>query len=571
MRKLITLLGCYLFCVTLYAQETSIPDSTLFINKKPKNLAVENLSVNALNLKWDALNDAISYDVYKEGTLYKSEVKNNTVTIDGLKSFDIYYFTVKAKNAKGDYSQVSDSLYVATPETKEQKDARMAWWREARFGMFIHWGVYASYAGYYDGPSGLPKDKLPYYSAYAPYMVDSVGNTKIDPATGKPYKRGQYSEWIMFAAQIPRDVYLQEAYDRFKAEKYDAKEWVRMAKDAGMKYIVITSKHHDGFTLMRGVPGYGIERNSQIKQDLLKELVTEARAAGLKIGFYYSQALDWLNPGGMGWVPQNPGTNKKASNEERSKYVDNIVIPHLHKLVEDYGVDLVWWDMGGDSNAEFRYRMMKAIKNMPGNERLIFNARMADKLTADFKTPEQSIPDIPSTGDGTDWETCMTMNDNWGYCEFDHRWKSAEDLLTKLIDISSKGGNFLLNIGPKSDGTFPQESIDRLKTVGDWMKINGESVWNTTANPFENLPAGIKVTKRIENGTTTYYFHISEWPSNGQIKLDCLSKLPVSVSVLGSNNRIKATLENNVLVLKGLPKKAVHPVSSTIKLRTENI
>lgn len=148
----------------------------------------------------------------------------------------------------------------------------------------------------------------------------------------------------------------------------------------------------------------------------------------------------------MGWIPQNDAPNREASYADKAKYTDEIVIPHLHTIINDYKVDLIWWDMGASSAPEFKYRMMKAIKNISGTERLIFNDRMEDKLTGDFKTPEQSIPDMPSNGDGTDWETCMTLNDNWGYAAHDVRWKTTEDVLQKLIDIASKGGNYLLNI-----------------------------------------------------------------------------------------------------------------------------
>ncbi len=542
--------------------------STEFTTQRPIGLFIETETPTALTLKWSKLAGAVSYDVYKEGQLYRSGVTENTIEIPGLKTFDIFYFSVIAKNAEGDFSKESEFLYAVTPETKEQKDARMAWWREARFGMFIHWGVYASFAGNYDGPTTLSPDKMPYYSCFAPSMINPDGTLKIDPATGKEYTRGQYAEWIMFAAQIPRANYLEKAYSSFKAENYNAKEWVRMAKDAGMKYIVITSKHHDGYTLMKGVPGYGInDPESQIKKDVLGELVTEARAAGLKIGFYYSQTLDWLNPGGMGWIPQNTTPDKKASYEDRSKYVDNIVVPHLEKMVKDYGVDVIWWDMGGDSSPEFRYRTLKAVKNIAGAERLLFNPRLEDHMSADFKTPEQNIPNMPATGDGTDWETCMTMNDNWGYCAHDFRWKTTQDLLTKLIDIVSKGGNFLLNIGPKADGTFPQESVDRLSQIGQWTKVNGEAIWGTTANPFPTPPAWGKVTQKVgTDGKTTLYFHVLNWPANGKLEIPCLHRMPNSVEILGNDATITPAIENRNLVLNGLPTTAPHAISTTIKM-----
>lgn len=292
-----------------------------------------------------------------------------------------------------------------------------------------------------------------------------------------------------------------------------------MAKEAGMKYIVITSKHHDGIALLNTPVGHTIFKDTDIRRDILKELVNEARKAGLKIGFYYSHALDWNNPGGMGWIPQNDAPNREASYADKAKYTDEIVIPHLHTIINDYKVDLIWWDMGASSAPEFKYRMMKAIKNIPGTERLIFNDRMEDKLTGDFKTPEQSIPDMPSNGDGTDWETCMTLNDNWGYAAHDIRWKTTEDVLQKLIDITSKGGNYLLNIGPKADGTFPAESINCLEEVGSWMKVNSEAIYGTIPSPFVSQLDWGRATRKEVDGKQFLYLHVftQYWPKDGKL------------------------------------------------------
>lgn len=500
-----------------------------FINRIPCHLKASRVGTNSVELIWENVVEAVSYEVYKEDTLYKT-IKKNRITVGGLNSFDIYFFSVKARNSHGEFSRESEKLYVATAETKRQKDKRMAWWREARFGMFVHWGPYSALGGHYTGPTSLQtNEKHPwieadgmikdYYSCYRPEWVSSDGSIKTNPATGKPYKRGQYAEWIMFAAQIPRDEYLKRAKEDFKAEKFDAKEWVRMAKEAGMKYIVITSKHHDGIALLNTPVGHTIFKDTDIRRDILKELVNEARKAGLKIGFYYSQALDWNNPGGMGWIPQNDAPNREASYADKAKYTDEIVIPHLHTIINDYKVDLIWWDMGASSAPEFKYRMMKAIKNISGTERLIFNDRMEDKLTGDFKTPEQSIPDMPSNGDGTDWETCMTLNDNWGYAAHDVRWKTTEDVLQKLIDIASKGGNYLLNIGPKADGTFPTESINCLKEVGSWMKVNSEAIYGTIPSPFVSQLDWGRATRKEVDGKQLLYLHVftQYWPKDGKL------------------------------------------------------
>lgn len=548
-----------------------------FANQMPDSLKAAHVGPHEVGLVWNAVQDAASYDVYKEGVFYQNTDKNS-ITIKGLKSFDIYYFSVKAKNTDGIYSKESEKLYIATAETKEQKDKRMAWWREAHFGMFITWGAYSALAGHYSGPTLLMKDEAypwikkdgvieDYYSCVHPDWIAPDGSIKINPATGKPYESGQYSEWIMFGAQIPRDEYLKRAKENFKAENFNAKEWVRMAKEAGMKYIVITSKHHDGITFLKTPVGHTVFKDTDIRRDLLKELVNEARIAGLKIGFYYSQALDWTNPGGMGWIPQNETPNKEASYEDKAKYTDEIVIPHLRTIIEDYKVDMLWWDMGISSTPEFKYRMMKSIKNLPGTQRLIFNDRMEDKLTGDFKTPEQSIPDMPSNGDGTDWETCMTLNDNWGYAAHDTRWKTTTDVLQKLIDITSKGGNYLLNIGPKADGTFPVESVNRLAEIGAWMKVNGEAIHGTKASPFVHQLDWGRATQKEIGGKKYFYLHVftQHWPKDGQLLVpDFGSKIKKAYFL---NDPKKTTLyikKEGSNHLFSLPLKALDSISTTI-------
>lgn len=519
-------IGDVIYVDDLIFSDTEI-DINPFYNNNPKELKATDIKTNSISLSWDALPLVTSYDVFKEGVFYQN-VTDNSITVHHLNSFDIYYFTVRGRDDNQDIvTKMSNSLYVTTLETKEHKDERMAWWREAGFGLFVHWGCYSGLAGHYTGPTlmksgtGIGPDywMQDYYSTYRPEWINPDGTIKIDPTTGEPYVPGQYAEWIMFAAQIPRIEYKSRWKD-FTAENFNASEWVRMAKDAGMKYIVVTAKHHEGFALMRTHHvGYNIEDDTNISVDVLKNLVTEAHAAGLKIGFYYSQCLDWMNPGGMGWVPQNLTSSHIASYEESAQYTDNIVVPHIQTMINDYGIDLIWWDLGFASTPEFRYRMMKAIKNIPGTDRLIFNNRMYDGLTGDFKTPEQSIPTMPPNGDGTDWETCMTMNDNWGYAAHDTRWKTQKDLIQKLIDIVSKGGNFLLNVGPEGDGTFPSDAVDRLNGFAYWMSINKMAIHGTQHSPYTTqLPWG-RVTRKIVNGIQYLYLHVfaDNWPLNGNL------------------------------------------------------
>lgn len=575
MKRIYLLIIVVVSSVMLFAQQGQ------FADRAPCNVKAGQVGTNSIELLWDTVAGAVSYDIYKESVFYRA-TEHNRMIVEGLKSFDIYYFSVRAKNAQGQCSGESEKLYATTAETKEQKDKRMSWWREAHFGMFITWGAYAALAGHYSGPTLLKKsDSFPwikedgmiedYYSCIRPEWIAPNGSVKIDVSTGKPYKRGQYAEWIMFAAQIPRAEYLRRAKEGFKAEKFDAKEWVRMAKDAGMRYIVITSKHHDGITFLNTPIGHTVFKDTEIRRDILRELVDEAKAAGLKIGFYYSQALDWNNPGGMGWIPQNETADKEASYEDKAKYTDEIVIPHLRTIIEDYKVDLIWWDMGGSSTPEFRYRMVKAIKNLPGTEYLIFNNRMEDGLTGDFKTPEQSIPDMPSNGDGTDWETCMTLNDNWGYAAHDSRWKTVEDVLQKLIDITSKGGNYLLNIGPKADGTFPAESVERLNGIGRWMKVNGEAIYGTEASPFKHQLDWGRATKKMVNGKNCLYLHVftQYWPEKGKLSVpDFGSGIKRAYLLADPAKKALSVKKDGSSHIISLPVKASDSISTTIVVET---
>jgi len=359
-------------------------------------------------------------------------------------------------------------------ETKEQRDARMAWWREARFGLFIHWGVYAVPAGTYHGE-----------------RIAGIG------------------EWIMRNAKIPVAEYKTYARD-FNPIHYDPAAWVKMAKDAGMRYIVITSKHHDGFALFDSkVTDWDVVDASPYGKDLLKPLVEEAKKQGMRIGFYYSQAQDWTHPGGAKSGYEEGEYWDEAQAGSFDAYLKEIAYPQVKEILTNYDIDILWWDTPYWMTKERAELLRPLISLRPG---LITNNRLGGGYKGDTDTPEQHVP---ATGiEGRDWEVCMTMNHTWGYKSYDDDWKSTEELLHTLIDIASKGGNFLLNVGPKPDGTIPQASIDRLAEIGRWMDVNSESIYGTEASPFRRPWWGRCTRKELENGDTRLYLQVFDWPED---------------------------------------------------------
>jgi alpha-L-fucosidase len=354
-------------------------------------------------------------------------------------------------------------------ETRHQRDKRMAWWREAKFGMFIHWGLYAIPAGTWNGKE-----------------IDNPG------------------EWIMYHAQIPPDQY-QPLVNDFNPVKFNAGEWAAIAKEAGMRYITITSKHHDGFALFDSqVSDYDIMA-TPFKRDIMKELADATRKQGMQICWYHS-ILDWHNydylPRGDG--SKRPWDTRPTNGASLDRYV-TYMKGQLKELLVNYGpIGVLWFDGGWEHTPE-ELRSNEVVAMIRGLQPdIIINDRI--RIPQDFDTPEQKIPEtgVP----GRDWETCMTMNDTWGFKQQDSNWKSTETLLRNLIDIVSKGGNYLLNVGPKADGTIPEESVTRLKEIGRWLDHNGEAIYGTTASVFPHLDWGRCTVKPGK-----LYLHVFDWPA----------------------------------------------------------
>jgi len=399
-------------------------------------------------------------------------------------------------------------------------DERMKWWREARFGMFIHWGVYSVPAGAWNGTN---------------------------------VSRGG-AEWIMNRGRISMADY-QKLPAQFDPEKFKAEEWVAIAKNAGMKYIVITAKHHDGFAMFHSsASAFNIYDATPFKRDPLKELAEACAKAGIKLGFYYSQAQDWNHPGGAAvgghWDP--------AQNGDMDKYIEEVDIPQVKELFSNYGkVAVIWWDTPVGMTPQRAEKLLPLLKMQPD---IISNNRLdSKKLTGDFGTPENKIP---ANAPASDWETCMTMNGTWGFRATDHKWKSTETLIHNLVDIASKGGNFLLNVGPTSEGLIPETSAERLQEVGAWMKVNGEAIYGTTKSPSQTQPAWGRITQK----GNTLYLHVFDWPADGKISVAGLKTKVGSATLLASGENLK-TNSGAAGATIFVPENAPDKIASTIVLK----
>ena len=377
-------------------------------------------------------------------------------------------------------------------ETPAERDKRMAWWREARFGMFIHWGLYAVPAG-----------------------------------TWKGKRVGGIGEWIMHRARIPVAEY-EKLAPQFNPVKFNAREWAKIAKAAGQKYMVITSKHHDGFCLWDSKVGdYDIQA-TPFKRDIIKELAEACEAEGVRFGVYHS-IMDWHHP------------DQKKNFPAYEKYL----YAQVKELLTNQKLWVLWFDgewIGQWSREKGRH--MEAFCHGLQPE-IVINNRVGKRHRedGDYGTPEQKIP---ATGLGYDWETCMTMNGTWGFKSYDHNWKSTQDLLRKLVDIASKGGNFLLNVGPTAEGLIPEPSVKRLRQMGAWLAVNGESIYGTSASPFKRLSWGRctqKVPRPGSGQAGTLYLHVFNWPKSGELLVGGLANKVTKAYLLA--DKAKAPLKTS--------------------------
>ncbi len=441
-------------------------------------------------------------------------------------------------------AQAADTPRATAPaETQAQRDARMKWWRDARFGMFIHWGLYAVPAGEYNGKQ-------------------IKGN----------------GEWIMSTAGIPRAEY-EKFLPQFNPVKFDAAAWVKTAKDAGMKYIVITSKHHDGFSMYDSkVSPYTIVKSTPYAKDPMRGLADECKKQGLKFCFYYS-IMDWHHPSqytaAKGKDPTAGDRQTKFRDGGKEEYV-KYMKEQLRELIKNYDPAVIWFDgewmdwwTNDDGKDLYRFVLDQKpdiiINNRVGKSRKGMQgfSKEGEETVGDFGTPEQQIP--PGGLPGVDWESCMTMNNTWGFVSHDNKWKTTETLLHNLIDIVSKGGNYLLNVGPTAEGEIPKQSVEHLLAMGKWLKINGEAIYGASASPFpEALKFGRATAKPGH-----IYLHVFDWPTDGSLEVPPCGK-SVKAARLLADPQSKLTVASSDKGTKvALPSKAPDPIASVVVLDVE--
>ena len=408
-------------------------------------------------------------------------------------------------------------------ESKEDFDNRMQWWREDRFGMFIHWGVYAVPAGEYKGVN-----------------VDGIG------------------EWIQQRGQIPKEDYEVFA-SQFNPVKFDADVWVKILKEAGMKYLVITSKHHDGFALWDSkVSDYNIVDFAPYGKDVLKALSTACKKQGIKFGLYHS-IMDWHHTDAQAFSYLKEDPRKREDNTAQfENYLETYMKPQIKELIDNYDPDILWFD--GEWVGEFShdqglelYQYVRSLKpNILINNRVdkgrqgMQGMNKEDGVYAgDFGTPEQEILENAST---LDWESCMTMNDTWGFKKNDHNWKSATLLVHNLIDVAAKGGNYLLNVGPTAEGLIPEPSVIRLEAMGRWLSINGEAIYNTE-KLSHNFKLGDEIRYTKKTGKNTFY-GISLIKPEKEIKFNFLRpETDSQIFMLGYDKPLKWTSKEDGLYI----------------------
>jgi alpha-L-fucosidase len=388
---------------------------------------------------------------------------------------------------------------------------RGAWLKDSRFAMFIHWGLYSELGGKWN-------DKT-YYGI---------------------------AEWIMKRAKIPAAEY-EKVAGRFNPTGFDAREWVQLAKAAGMRHIMITSKHHDGFAMFKSaVHPFNIVDATPFKRDPMKELADACRAQGLRLGFYYSQTQDWHERDAVG----NDWDWPKES-RDFSRYLGTKAVPQLEELLRNYGpIAGVWFDTPGPiTPAESKMLVDLVHKHQP---QCLVNSRIGNDL-GDYDTlGDQEIPRLPRAGL---WETPDTHNDTWAYAWYDRNWKSPREIAERLVRVVSRGGTYMLNVGPDGLGRIPEQSARILREVGQWVQAHESAIHGTDTTPFGPLAWG-ECTAR----GSTLFLHVFQWPATGRLIVPGLKTKVNRARLDGVELAVQCSAENVIIALPANRPNTLIPV-----------
>ena len=439
--------------------------------------------------------------------------------------------------ARRDSIAIAEAVNGWWTASMKDHDARIAWWREAKFGCFIHWGVYSV-------PGGEWKGK----------------------------KVGGYAEHLMRKEKIPRNEYAQQLISTFNPVDFNADQWVKLIKDAGMKYLIITAKHHDGVAMYPSAIGDYTIGNSVFKRDLMQELSAACKKYGIRFGFYYSHAFDWEHPDAPGndWDYQNPGGDKNLHGgtgwydqhpellPKAAKYVDEKSIPQIKELLVKYKPDIIWFDTPHKLPLSENIRILKAIRETDPD--VVVNGRLARSAAVSFgdykNTADRPEEFYPVEGD---WEAIPTTNESYGYSRYDNSHKPAAFFIRLIAKATARGGNLLMNIGPMGNGVIDPRDTVILHGIGVWLRTNGRSVYGAEASPLPLQHWG-EVTR---NGNKLY-LHVFNWPANGQLVLGGLQGNIKNASLLANGQKLSFKKKNTGDWIFNIPAKAPDTVNTVI-------
>lgn len=461
------------------------------------------------------------------------------------------------------FSQEDNAHFQEWKKMNASKDELYEVYNDLKFGMFIHWGAYSNPAGIWEG------EKIP-----------GLG------------------EWIMYHAQIPRADY-KVLCQQFNPVNFNAEEWVKLAKDAGMKYIVAMAKHHDGFCLYDSkVSEYDIIDQTSFKRDAIEEIYKACKKYNIRMGLYYSHSIDWMDGGDVGLAQQleiDPDHSDKyganlwdPSPVSYEEYIENKAKPQVTEIMTKFP-DLVeiWYDFPRFMNPDQSYDFYQHAFNLQPN--CLVNSRVGNGLGDYLVAGDNQIPTSVDPKYRT-WETPGTLNNTWGYKSYDNDWKSISEVLYWIVEIASKGGNYLLNIGPKGDGTVPQESVNLLYEVGNWMKINGEAIYGTqkwTNQREGSTQMNVKsTTQRAKEGFNLKFTSKDFWftqkesniyaicltaPEENTIQVKSLLEIQNQINrigLLGNSGELDWKIEGDAIAVT-LPGKKLQPYKNGFVLKVE--